>query len=253
MIQDASALFIVVVIGYVLLSRSNYYRHRLLANSRHAILYESAFAGGVLFFVVFLVLEMIKQEVFDCSSVPVEGLEDLLCPFDRVSPIPFLDVLLACGLIALLGIGVGNLQLTERKLGERIARKSGLIANVVLDALDEHHLVQITTTRGKVYVGWIFLGPGISREGKVEDVAVAPLVSGHRDPITQVVALDIDYSIALDEYAGLVRLVKGVDAMQSQRQPEMSVVIPMGEIALIRRYNEELVESFVSISDDADD
>ena len=147
-------------------------------------------------------------------------------------------------MITFLIIFLGNRALSNQKLGENIARKSGLIANLVLDALNGDHLVQITTTRGKVYIGWILLGPGISREGKVEDVAVAPLFSGHRDPDTQKFTPDIDYSLALFKLAEL--LEKDDDELNTQipKRPEMSVVIPMGEIALIRRHNDELDEFF---------
>ena len=245
MVQDVSVVFVVVIIGYVLLSRSNLYRHRLLTDSKYTVLYESAFAGGSLFVLVFWTTLTIKTRAFNCTSIRVEGLGDFYCTIDRVLPFPFLDVLAATFLISMLIIGIGNLVLTDRKLGEQIARKSGVIANVVLDAQNDEQLVQITTTRGKVYVGWVLLGPGISRDGKVEDIAVAPLFSGHRDPNTQQMLLDIDYSLALDELADLAEKEDEEIDARIPRRAEMSVVIPMGEIALIRRHDEVLKRYFV--------
>lgn len=190
------------------------------------------------------VIEGIKTQFFGCTSFQFEGLEEARCSLDRIYPLPFLDVLAATIAFVLFGIRVGNMAFTDREMDEQIARKSGLIANVVLDALAEDHLVQITTTRGKVYVGWVILGPGISREGKVEDVAVVPLYSGHRDPTTQKVTLDIDYSLALDEYDEIFQNESNVVDTQSPHRPEMSVVIPMGEIALIRLHNDEIERYF---------
>ena len=250
MIQNASVVFIIVVMGYVLLSRSNQYRHRLLTNSKHVVLYESAFVGGSLFTVVFVVLEALKLNLLHCTSMRVEGFEDMICSFDSRYPLPFLDVQVLCAIIVGLGIWGGNARLSDREVGVQIARKTGLIATVVLDALDEDHLIQITTTRGKVYVGWIFLGPGISGDGKIEDVAIAPLASGHRNTTTQKAILDIDYSVALDIFAEEVNKEDEHGASQLQLQQEMSVVIPMGELALIRRYNQELAKVFGSIAED---
>ncbi len=200
---------------------------------------------------MFLGSETIKRQFFDCVSLPVEGIEDYVCFYDRIYPIPFLDVLGASAVIATIGIRVGNRILTERGLGERVARKSALIANVVLDALDDDYLVQITNTRGKIYVGWILLGPGISRDGKLEDVAIAPLYSGHRHPTTQEMIRDIDYSLALDEYRERVKKENRDDDMGVPPNAEMSVVIPMGEIALIRRHNEDLEEFFFPMGEPA--
>ena len=46
MIQDMPALLVIVVIGYILLSRLNHERQLLLTDSRRTLLYESAFADG---------------------------------------------------------------------------------------------------------------------------------------------------------------------------------------------------------------
>ena len=250
MVQNASVVFIVVVIGYILLSRSNLYRHRLLTDSRYAILYESAFAGGGLFVFLLLVSLLIKIRFFDCTSLNQHDQIVLICAIDRVLPIPFVDVLIATFTVATLIIFVGNRVLPDYELGEQIARKSGLVANVVLDALNGSYLVQITTTRGKVYIGWVLLGPGISREGKVEDIAVAPLFSGHRDPNTQKMMLDIDYSLALDELTDLAKKDEGAVDDYIPQKEEMSVVIPMGEIALIRRHSEALEGYFFPMGEE---
>ena len=77
----------------------------------------------------------------------------VLCYVDEFYPLPFLDILIASGFFSWISKYVDNRVFTEEKLGRQIARKSGLIANVVLDALVGAHLVQITTLRGKVYIG----------------------------------------------------------------------------------------------------
>ena len=246
MVQHFTVVFVVVLIGYYALSRSNQYRERLLTASNYALLYESAIAGLSIFATVWLIVFAIKRFLLDCDDID-QG--QVLCEIDQYYPLPFLDILLVSALFAWVSKYLDNWLLTDEELGVQIARKSGLIANVVLDALAGDHLVQITTLSGKVYIGWILLGPGVSRKGDVEDIAVVPLYSGHRDRETQRAIKDIDYSVALLEYAELVKGDGEEVDLRSPQRPEMSVVIPIGEIALIRRHSEELEQFFFPIDE----
>ena len=121
---------------------------------------------------------------------------------------------------------------------QTLARKSGLIANEVLEALKGNHLLQITTTRGKVYIGRVLLGPGIYREGKVEEIAVAPLFSGHRDPSTQEIYLDLDDSLALLHWLYMELLVRlsssmGLIILSLLRRLQFSCILSRLRIACV--------------------
>lgn len=245
MVQNFTVVFAVVLIGYYALSRSNQYKERLLTATNYAILYESAILGISIFASFWLIALGIKFSLLECPYIAGSG--QVKCTFDRFYPLPFSDILIASVAAAWLSKYVDNRILTENELGEQIARKSGLIANIVLDALIAKHLVQITTLRGKVYIGWVMLGPGLSRTGTLADIAVVPLYSGHRDEKTQLVVRDIDYSQALYEYAKLIKAEESEVDELSPQHPDMSVMIPMGEIALIRRHTESLTESFIAI------
>ena len=247
MVQHFTIVFAVVLIGYFVLSRSNLYRERLLTSSNYVVLYESAISGGALFFVSWFVLTNVKRYFFECDDL--FGPESTECALTREFPFPFFDVLLGCTWLAGVSIALGNRAKSKDKVSAELARASGLIANELLDALDGSHLVQITTVRGKVYIGWILRGPGISMQGKVEDIAIVPLLSGHRDPETQQVRLDLDYTLALREYEKIVRHENESGNLDSRRNSEMSVVIPMVEIALIRRHSEELSDMFLPVDD----
>ena len=244
MVQQFTVVFLVVLIGYFLLSRSNYYRERLIAGSNYALLYESAIAGGTLFGLMWVVLFLLKIYGFDCANFA--NVHSEVCLVDRIYPVPFLDVLVGSALIAFLLIVCGNRLLTDDERRNRIARKSSLIASTVLDSQEGSYLGQVTTMRGKVYVGWITLGPGLSKEGKPQDIAVVPLYSGHRNPSTQEMILDIDYSSALAIRSQSVEsMATTMEDTRENPPKEMSVVIPVEEIALIRRHDLELAESFL--------
>lgn len=245
MIQNFTLVFVLILIGYYTLSRSNQYKERLLTASNYALLYESAIAGFFIFASFWVIAFVIKVLFLGCTYDVQSARAQ--CYIDTFYPLPFFDVLFVSGVFAWLSKYVDNRLLSDDELGIRIARKSGLIANVVLDALAADHLVQVTTVRRKVYIGYVLLGPGISREGNVADIAIVPLYSGHRVEKTQRLVEDIDYSRALFNYANLVyEEGEEVDVLSPQR-PEMSVVIPIGEIALIRRHTEGLSESFLPI------
>ena len=192
MVQHVTVIFVVVLIGYGFLSRSNVYRHRLLTDSNYAVLYESAIAGGLFFVVVWITLNAVKSQFFDCTSLTI--IEDRVCWFEARYPLPQLDVIFLASVLATLLVLVSNLIYTREKVGEKIARESGLIGKIVLEALDGDHLLQVTTVRNKVYVGWILTGPGMSKQGKVEDVAIVPLYGGFRDPSSHRVLINVNYA-----------------------------------------------------------
>lgn len=64
-------------------------------------------------------------------------------------------------------------------------------------------------------------------------------------------SLDVDYLLALFRLAELDREENGQTGSRIPKQAEMSVVVPTGEIALIRRFNEELDEFFFPMRNEA--
>ena len=239
MVQHVTVVFIVVLIGYSLLSRTNPYRHRLLTTANYVVLYESAIAGGAVFVLAWLVINSGKLAVFDCLSMATAMRS--VCAIDQVYPLPQLDVLGVSIVLVVVLVYGGNRAYPIEKIGEASARGSGLIGRTLIDALDGDYLIQITTVRNKVYVGWIMRGPGVSSEGLIKDIAIAPLYAGYRAEQTHLVELNADYSAyvknVVDSHPNSSRL--DADEIRS----ELSVIVPIGEIALIKRHMGLAVES----------
>lgn len=246
MVQHVTVVFLVVLIGYCFLSRSNLYRHRLLKDSNYAVLYESAIAGGMFFVLVWVTLNGLKLQFFDCTSLT--SIDVKSCWIENRYPLPQLDVLVLASTVATLLVLIGNLVYSREKVGLKVAKESGLVGRTILEALEGHQLIQINTVRNKVYIGWILTGPGMSQQGKVEDVAIVPLYGGFRSQESQRIVLNVNYSTDVRSYE---RRLKESDLDSPEhRQPDLSVVIPMGEIALIKRPPTDLDEALVRIRDD---
>lgn len=133
--------------------------------------------------------------------------------------------------------------------------ESGLIPALILEALDQSTLVEITTFRRKSYVGWIIRGPGISKQERMSDVAVLPLYSGYRNRLDLTLLLTTDYSRVHDkilnaenaEKADISEEDEGLRESIEKIGYQMSVVLPLDDIASIRPYIPSLTDAFDEI------
>lgn len=243
MLSDVSVLFVVVLIGYALVSHLNIYRPRLEGLLNYAVLFECAIVGGLIFVITWVVLNAINDvlAIFSLEGSYFASRNFVL----RYLPFPQSDVLLVSASVALLIIRIGNSRWGKDELRDKIARASGLIPQLVLDAVKERSLVQVTTSRRKVYVGWIWMGPSITERGQISDVAILPMASGYRDRETQEVHLVTEYKRAMKQYIHdpIERNLLSNEQQETRRR-EMSVVLPITEITLIRRYLENLSTHF---------
>lgn len=122
---------------------------------------------------------------------------------------------------------------------------------MVLDAFDKHWFVQVTTVRRKVYVGFIRQGSAINQRGEIPDFAIMPVFSGYHDRDTLEKHIDVsDAYLSVVEKLSHQKLSRDEAVVQAQ---ESSVVIPVSEIALIRRVDEASIESILSPDDDVDE
>lgn len=181
--QEITVVAVIVLLGYVILAGVKSNRPRLRELSNYALLYESAIAGGILFFMVWGALEILE------SNSAMDEATEITRFFTKTLAewVPFAqsNVLIVSTTIVFVAVGIENLFVRSDSVWEKAARRTGEIPNLVLDALAESRLVQLTTVRGKVYVGWIGFGPPLSRRGEIFDIAVVPLFSGFRDKDTQ--------------------------------------------------------------------
>ena len=242
--QHLTVLLVVVVIGYGLLSNLNIYRYRLEGRSNYALLYESAIAGGVLFVVVWYVLAYVKERFGFCTFEEIYV--GHTCTFTEYLSYPQGDTLAVSAILALIAVLILNYIFRWQEIVVKIARTSGLIPNLALDAVDQEWLVQVTTIRRKVYVGWIWRGLAITPKGEMPDLMLLPLRSGHRDPNTAQVNFDTHYAAALWKFIDELKSENLSDEEVDERMVEMTVVIPVSEISLIRRHSEELEDEFVT-------
>ena len=166
-----------------------------------------------------------------------------------VTFVPFLqaDSLVGCGLIAIVYVLTSNKRNPANAVKTKIARESGLIPSLVIDAVKDVPLVQLTTTERVVYVGWIFIGPMISEQGEISDVAIFPLRSGYLDHETQEIRLQIDNRERFRDYI-LDQVTQGLLKMNeiNARLQEMSVLLPIANVNSMTRYVEELDKSHSS-------
>ena len=125
----------------------------------------------------------------------------------------------------------------EYAVAEEIARERGLIENFILDATRRYYEVQVTTVRGRVYVGVLVQGPDfLPIDGKIESIAIVPIESGYRDPVLQSVKLEENNWQAIeDRILAIPEEVRQDDVRISTLLNELSVVIPINEIALLKR------------------
>ena len=239
--QYATVARVIVLIGYWLLSCLRYYKPRLVTLPNYAIFYESSIAGGVIFVTMWVVIATVKITVLDCDLARV--LTHRECWIEEHYPYPFIDVLVASVVVAFIVRAIDHWINPEQKVMEKLARDRGWMENFILDALNYGYLVQVTTVRRKVYVGWIQEGPGASPndDGRVEDIAMVPLYSGHRNRANQAVRIDSNYSSEIQEtfMTKLSEEERKDDDLVNKVLGELSVVIPINEIALMRRYSRQ--------------
>ena len=231
MVENFSLLIGITLIGYFYLSGSNLHRDKFVNWSNYETLFESIIWGIFHFAIAWIVLSGIKAYVGVCSwkeaVVSFQG-----CTLGVLYPFPYFDVLVIAFLLAFLLNRLVNLLIRRDKVVEEINRESSLINALVLDALHEKHLIQVTTIRGKVYIGWIWMGPRFTRNSELREVPIVPLMSGHRDITNQNMKIDFSYAPAIEVVSAL---------------EDLSIYIPIDEVALIRKHDFDVERSFTRL------
>lgn len=95
-------------------------------------------------------------------------------------------------------------------------------------------------------MGWVWRGLAITPKGELSDLVILPLRSGYRDRNTLQVSFDTHYADALGKFIDELKSNNLSYEEQEERMKEMTVVIPVSEISLIRRHSEELKDEFVT-------
>ena len=261
MAQSISYLVLLVLAGYWCRARMNSGKLDFLSKSNYVIFYESAITGGVFFACSCVVLGCVKLTWDDCEFKQL--MTATACGVELVYPVPYADSVLMTWVFAHFFPLISNrfVDLTAQLTNS--SRDSGLIPSMILDALDDYTLLEITTFRRKSYIGWIRTGPGISKEGRMMDVAILPLQSGYRDKSDLTLHMTTDYANALDKRVADIleeswnQIAEDSTCMNpSKKEPDekdlaieevvrqMSVVIPLTDIASIRPYDFELRDVF---------
>ena len=252
MVQQFTVILAIVLIGYHYLSHSNAYKLRVRFKdlSNNEVFYISAIYGGLIFAYSWVIVAVWKFLFTDCSwraFLPQE-----VCGYEAYYPLAQLDsLLLATILGAWLGPKVDRYFNPTAEINIRLARKQGMFSNLVVDVIDSFQLVQITTIRNKVYVGWLQHSPLVVGEGgEITDLAILPVSSGYRDSTTQEVHLTVDYYEILKPYSSNTLSSEG--NIEKQRDilsqlDDLDLALPRSEIASIRRYSPKLGIAFGQI------
>lgn len=231
-----------VLIGFLYESSSNYHRIKFLAAPNYVILYESIIRGLFHSFCAWVLMLFPKLTLAECTLGNLLRFQS--CGYDVLLPFYLADVILIALAITVVRVLVENTIRDNSSALQSLVRESGLIPRLILDAADSREVVEVVTFRRKVYIGWIASGPGITSKGQLVDVAILPAWSGYRDEKTLNLEIESYYGNVLrDVRNGEEGIQTGQDSDQLLTQ-RLSVLIPVSDIASIRRFSKEVYDRF---------
>ena len=208
-------LLVPALAGYLFLRLSNSTRFDLYRETGHHVVFQSAIAGAILFFVSRIIVMVVN----DCVSDVGDWWKDVL-------PMPYSGTAAGTFLVALMAVWVGN-QLGRSNLlaaQQKAARRAGDQISLVIDqAIIEERFVELSLASGGFYVGRPFEGTFGQRDDGA--VAIIPVVSGYRDEATQHLVIARNYAPAVDRL------------LASGKVGDARVAFPMREIVAARLFD----------------
>ncbi len=235
-----SLLLLPAVGGYWFLSHCNYTRFRVVRDSGYHVLFRSAVAGIVLYFIARAITLFLEAR-----WLYLPGL------WNSHFPAPFsLEVMLSL-LLALFLPMLFNVLYSEERGAEKTARDFGDHTELLIaESIKGQVPVEISLRNRKVYIGLaIESGIGASADS---DIKVIPIYSGYRDEETLDLHIVTDYLPIIWEYAEENEDGEAGGDGESWSSEEFRVVIPLTEIVSARLFDEEVYDRFQGVDDDVD-
>ena len=216
-------LLVPALAGYLFLNWFNATRYSLPRETGYHVVFQSAIAGVVLFFVARLLVVLANTftpAIAECWNT--------LVPLDysgTAAGTIILAALLPWILNKLPGFGSFNAQ---RKAAEAAGDQIGLIID---QAMLEGRFVELSLASGKSYVGSPIQGTFGHRDGG--DVALIPIASGYRNTESRDLVMTTNYAPAIK------------DQLSSRALDALKIAFPMREVASARLFDQELYASFL--------
>lgn len=212
--MNLGLLLIPALGGYYLLSRAHVSRYWVARQSGYKLFFSAAIAGVALLAVARLIV------IF----LPSDGSFPIVATWRSYAPFEYAGTVTISALLAVIVPLVANPFFDKNKRAMRAAIAHGdLTECLIQEAVDSNgrQLVEVSTKGSKCYIGFA-LESGVAAGGEA-DIAVVPLASGYRDSETRELRITTNYSPALQQ--GDLEI------------GEFRVVIPLSEIASVRRFD----------------
>ena len=213
--MNFDSFFVPLIGGYLFLSLCHRFRFVLRRKSGYHLLFQCAVAGAILLVATVSILEALP----DAWHTRLKSLVSDYVQDDSTAP-ALLLTLIAGPLTAWV---VNLFYDTVRASMHAVEVTNDAMEQLLVDALlyKDEHLVEITLTGGKVYVGWVLGAAGIVNRRYIE---LLPLLSGYRSSDTRSISYTYNYAGVLQ------RLTPGDDAGQ------IRVVVSLGDVEIARPF-----------------
>ncbi|MYD93599.1 MAG: hypothetical protein F4Y02_07900 [Chloroflexi bacterium] len=209
--------------GYLFLNWFNGTRYSLPRETGYHVVFRSAIAGVVLFFIARLIV------VFANAYVPiVSECWKAIVPLDYSGTAAGTFVL-----AAILPLILNTLsRFGQFNSREKAAEAAGDQISLIIDqAMLEGRFVELSLASGKSYVGSPIQGTFGHRDGG--DVALIPIASGYRDNDSRNLVMTTNYAPAIE------------DQLSDLALDDLKVAFPMRDIVSARLFDQELYASFL--------
>ena len=214
-------LLVPALAGYLSLRWCNATRYSLVRETGYHMVFQSAIAGALLFFVARLVV------LFADRLAPAIGQY-----WKAILPLDYAGTAATTFLLAaLIPLILNRFAKFDRlKAQESAARAAGDQISLIIDqAILEGRFVEVSLESGKSYVGSPIQGTFGHRDDG--DVAIVPIASGYRDPETRDLIMTTNYAPAITQLTG------------SQLR-DLKVAFPMRVIVSARLFDQDLYVAF---------
>ena len=216
-------LLVPALAGYLFLSRFNATRYSLPRETGYHVVFQSAIAGVLFFFVARLCVvlaDMLAPAITECwkTIVPLE--------YSGTAAGTFI-------LAALLPSILNKSSKFDRfESRQKAAEAAGDHISLIIDqAMQQGRFVELSLTSGKSYVGSPIQGTFGHRDSG--DVTLIPIASGYRDNDTRDLVLTTNYAPAIN------------DQLTHHTLDGLKVAFPMRDFVSARLFDQELYVSFL--------
>lgn len=215
-------LLVPALAGYLFLSWFNATRYSLPRETGYHVVFRSAIAGVLLFFIarLFVVLA-------DVLAPAIGQSWKAIVPLDY-SGTTAITVMLA----ALLPLTLNPLPRFDQFQAQRKAAMAAAdqISLIIDQAILESRFVEVSLASGKSYVGSPIQGTFGHRDDG--DVAIIPVASGYRDNETQALVMTTNYAPA-------------INSLPDRKLESLKVAFPMRDVVSARLFDHALYVTFL--------